>query len=297
MTSLLGGVFCSNDLEPVEETKDMYVTVGFAVSVNCVESEMEPVGVQWRLDGQVFQPGPLLALHNVSLEDRGIYTCHGPRGELLLRLALKPGHPPSKPKVRCWSPTYPTKAHCTWKEQTLSLSTHYIATYSDDKKLVTKQCRILSDPGSLSANLLPSSPPGMVCLLDDLAFFTSYLVNITAVNPLGRASSILSFMVEDIVKPDPPVEVHVAPETFNRLSVKWAPPPTWSNLDFFPLKYKLQFHWENDGSVGPYESTCKRLRLVPGRTYSIQVCAMELLDLGECSAWTTPVRTTMPRQR
>lgn len=34
--------------------------------------------------------------------------------------------------------------------------------------------------------------------------------------------------------------------------------------------------------------------LSPGRTYTFQVCACELLGLGECSSWSSSVKITLP---
>ena len=50
--------------------------------------------------------------------------------------------------------------------------------------------------------------------------------------------------------------------------------------------------------LGPYESTRVELPgLAAGRTYRFQVCAMELLGLGECSTWSSPVEVLTPRRR
>ncbi|TNN40002.1 Interleukin-27 subunit beta [Liparis tanakae] len=94
-------------------------------------------------------------------------------------------------------------------------------------------------------------------------------------------------MLEDIVKPDPPVEVRVSPPGTSGLLVEWSPPPTWTNLDIFPLKYQIRCRWEIHGSqksatLGPFESTRVELKgLASGRTYRFQVCAQDLLGLKE----------------
>lgn len=49
------------------------------------------------------------------------------------------------------------------------------------------------------------------------------------------------------VKPDPPVDVRVSPTNNRKLLVEWSPPPTWTNLAIFPLKYQIIYQWENKG--------------------------------------------------
>lgn len=49
------------------------------------------------------------------------------------------------------------------------------------------------------------------------------------------------------VKPDSPVDVRVFPRNLRHLLLRWSPPPTWDNLDIFPLKYQLRYQWENRG--------------------------------------------------
>lgn len=50
--------------------------------------------------------------------------------------------------------------------------------------------------------------------------------------------------------------------------------------------------------LGPFESTTAHLRgLAPGREYQFQVCAKELLGLGQCSHWSSAVKVTLPRTR
>lgn len=48
--------------------------------------------------------------------------------------------------------------------------------------------------------------------------------------------------------------------------------------------------------VGPFDTLEVELKgLTPGRSYLFQVCAKELLGLGECSDWSSPVEITMPK--
>ncbi|XP_064826739.1 interleukin-27 subunit beta-like isoform X2 [Oncorhynchus masou masou] len=196
--------------------------------------------------------------------------------------------PPSPPEVRCWSPSYPFKALCSWPEPPQTqLPIQYIATYSPESSLPR----------------VNGSSPGArwLCVLNGLKLYTSYKLNITGVNHMGSASHLQAFTVEDIVKPDPPVNVtvQVIPGKL-RLLVKWAPPPSWSDRTLFPLKYQVRYHWDNKGTpheitLDPFEDTKKVLPgLSPERSYQVQVCSMELMGLGQSSDWSLPITVTTP---
>lgn len=61
---------------------------------------------------------------------------------------------------------------------------------------------------------------------------------------------------------------------------------------FFFLSLKPFSLWQ----IGPFETTSAELReLRPGRPYLVQVCAQELLGLGECSEWSEAVNVTLPK--
>ncbi|KAI3367566.1 hypothetical protein L3Q82_026421, partial [Scortum barcoo] len=221
----------------------------------------------------------------------------------LLRASVTSGSPPSIPEVRCWCPCYPNVTLCSWPEPTHSARIHYIATYSErHRPTVIQQCHLIS-PSSSSALISRSSPPSerlWHCHLPNLKLLTDYILNVTAVHSNRSSSHLSNFMLEDVVKPDPPVNVRASPYNARNLLVEWSPPPNWANLDILPLKYQLLYQWENRGipksvNLGPFENTNIELeRLTPGRTYWFQVCAKELLGLGECSDWSSPVNVTMP---
>ncbi|CAL8284251.1 unnamed protein product [Lota lota] len=216
--------------------------------------------------------------------------------------------PPPRPEVRCRCAGYPNQTLCLWSEPSGETApTSYIATYRErNERSVINHCRLVP-PGSSSSALSSSSSSSSssseklwLCLLDHLKLYTDYVVNVTSVSPLGNSTQLTSFMVEDIVKPDPPVELRVSQGSLRRLVVEWSPPPTWSNLEVFPLKYRLRYQRLQSPSthnLGPYESTTVTLAgLAPGRSYLFQVCAMELLGLGECSNWSLPVEVFTARK-
>lgn len=58
---------------------------------------------------------------------------------------------------------------------------------------------------------------------------------------------------------------------------------------FFLKRFSFQ-------QIGPFETTSAELReLRTGRPYMVQVCAQELLGLGECSEWSEAVNVTVPK--
>ncbi|XP_044023254.1 interleukin-27 subunit beta [Siniperca chuatsi] len=223
----------------------------------------------------------------------------------LLRATATSGYGLATPIVHCWCASYPNVTICSWPEPSHSPPTHYIATYSErHRQPVTKQCHLIQ-PGSSSSSLISASSSSSErlwhCHLPNLKLLTNYIINVTAVYSGGSTSHLSSFMMEDIVKPDPPVDIRVSPHNARNLLVEWSPPPTWAYLDILPLKYQILYQWENRGSpksvnLGPFESTKVELKgLTPGRPYLFQVCAKELLGLGECSDWSLPVKITIPR--
>ncbi|KAM9341544.1 interleukin-27 subunit beta [Symphorus nematophorus] len=230
---------------------------------------------------------------------------HGSQALDLLRVTSTSGNPPATPKVHCWCPSYPNVTLCSWPEPSETPPTHFIATYSERHgQHIIKQCDLIP-PGSSSSSLIPASSSSSErvwhCLLPNLKCLTEYIINVTAVYPGGSSSHLSSFMLEDVAKPDPPVDVRVSPLGIRKLLVQWSPPPTWANLHIVPLKYHILYQWENRGipksvNLGPFESTKIELKwLTPGRHYRFQVCAKELLGLGECSNWSSPVKITVPR--
>ncbi|XP_051250269.1 interleukin-27 subunit beta [Dicentrarchus labrax] len=217
----------------------------------------------------------------------------------LLRATATSGNPAFTPKVHCWCPNYPNGTLCSWPEPSHSPPVHYITSYSQrHRQTVTEQCHLIQPNSSSSSS---SSQRLWRCLLPNLNLLTDYILNVTAVYPGGSSSHLSSFMMEDIVKPDPPVDVRVSPLDIRNLLVEWFPPPTWANLDIAPLKYQILYQWESWGipksvNLGPFESTKVELKgLTPGRPYLFKVCAKELLGLGECSDWSLPVKITIPR--
>uniref|UniRef100_A0A3Q3W598 Fibronectin type-III domain-containing protein n=1 Tax=Mola mola TaxID=94237 RepID=A0A3Q3W598_MOLML len=205
--------------------------------------------------------------------------------------------------VHCWCSSYPNVTLCSWPEPSQSPPKQYVATYSERHiQSVTRECHLIQ-PGSPSLFQIPASSSSSerlwLCYLPNLKIFTDYIINVTAVHPSVSSTYMSSFMLEDIVKPDPPEDIRVSLNNTNLL-VEWSPPSSWANLDVLPLKYHILYQWEIRGilqsvKLGPLERTKLELRgLKSGRPYLFQVCAKDLLDLGECSYWSSAVKITIP---
>uniref|UniRef100_A0A3Q2YHD2 Epstein-Barr virus induced 3 n=1 Tax=Hippocampus comes TaxID=109280 RepID=A0A3Q2YHD2_HIPCM len=200
---------------------------------------------------------------------------------------------PTKPSAHCWCASYPNVTFCSWTEPPGSHPLDYIVSYSERRQpSISKPCLLLFHPFFLQL---------WHCHLPDLKLLTDYVINVTTVSSSGSSSVHLSsFMLEDVVKPDPPVDVKVSPHNARNVLMEWSPPPTWIYLDMAPLKYQITYRWNHKGqaksvSLGPLESTSVELKgLSPGREYVFQVCAMDLLGLGQCSQWSSPVIVTLP---
>ncbi|XP_062373384.1 interleukin-27 subunit beta [Sardina pilchardus] len=270
--------------------KDVYVEVGSEVKVLC-EGVAGGEPVEWTLNGSQVASSALFHLNSTRLEDRGVYTCHSlSRGAAIQQVHLKPGYPPSPPDIRCWAPSYPMKALCTWSQITETyIPTQHIITYEDRDYGVIYPCHII-----------PQSPDSL-CEMKNLQVLASrpYIVYITASNALGNATKSMVFDLEENVKPDPPVNVR-AVKRGRKVVVDWNPPPSWPQPQHFPLMYKVRYYWGNNQERGHiievdvHDTKSVSLdRLVEGRTYHFQVSAHEELGSGTGSEWSPPVGITV----
>ncbi|XP_062848984.1 interleukin-27 subunit beta [Trichomycterus rosablanca] len=275
----------TSPLPKPSSVKEISVAVGSSVELHCANETT--AGSDWRLNELSVGTGDVLHLHNTSLDDQGVYTCHDQDGDTVETIHLRLGYAPSPPEVRCWSPSYPVKALCSW---TLTpdpvLQTQYISTYWYQG--VVHPCPRQDEQVRR-------------CVLEGLDIYSNepYLVNITAVNALGSASRIISVIFEDIVKPNPPVNVKVKVLPGKKISVQWSPPPTWPDPVNFPLRYNVQFQWgkpEMTSVMRSIESdSVVRSGIVAGRTYFIRVSCMDFLGHGQSSDWSDLVNVTLPK--
>ncbi|XP_043910022.1 interleukin-27 subunit beta [Protopterus annectens] len=260
------------------------------VILKCNGSEDSAL-VTWKVNNTDLAPrneivltsGTLMLL-NASVSLDGEYTCHRDKtGEIMSNIHLRMGYPPSRPLIKCYSVSYPESVRCTWKlEEETHIPTHFIVSYRYGIAMneEVKNCKQIV-------------PEESSCIIRDIHLFsvTPYTLNVTAVNPLGSTSKLHQFIVEDIIKPDPPEEVTVSQIEMQRrkLFVQWKPPSSWPELTYFPLKYRIRY-WQDGTSmfrmIGPYEETFFTLvGLRPKTKYHIEVSAKDFTDSGEDSDW------------
>uniref|UniRef100_A0A8D0KDK3 Epstein-Barr virus induced 3 n=1 Tax=Sus scrofa TaxID=9823 RepID=A0A8D0KDK3_PIG len=141
---------------------------------------------------------------------------------------------------------------------------------------------------------LQPSPEATSCTIPDVLMFSMvpYVLNVTAIHPQGSSSSLVPFVPEHIIKPDPPEGVRQSPLPGQQLWVQWKPPRSWPFPEIFSLKYWIRYKRHGASrfrQVGPIETTSFTLKAGrPKARYCIQVAAQDLTDYGEPSAWSLP---------
>ncbi|CAG5867264.1 unnamed protein product [Menidia menidia] len=139
--------------------------------------------------------------------------------------------PPREPTVTCRSNTYPKGFYCSWHQQrpTFIPTTFEVDVQHNQRSLEVQKDAVHKNRCHVRFPEVFSSFP--------------YMVNVTAINALGKASTTVSFEESSIVKPDPPERVTATPIRLNtrRLEVSWQSPATWPDIDNFPLKYFLRY--------------------------------------------------------
>ncbi|KAJ0009090.1 hypothetical protein NQD34_016505, partial [Periophthalmus magnuspinnatus] len=208
----------------------------------------------------------------------------------------------SAPIVHCLCSSVPDRTVCSWADPPQATPLHYIATYRYGHVLYTCVYNNDSNNGMSCVRLCVCVCVCVLwhCHLPELKLLTNYILNVTTVYPGGSSSHLSTFMMEDIVKPDPPQAVQVSCQNSRTVQVKWDPPSTWAHIDIFPLKYELLYQWTSRGQLkfnhlGPFKRTSTPVSgLAVGRTYQFQVCAKDSLGLGHCSEWSAPVNITLP---
>ncbi|XP_076977236.1 interleukin-27 subunit beta [Tamandua tetradactyla] len=213
---------------------------------------------------------------------------------LLLALGLWAGcHPcggreaaSSPPRVRCRASRYPVAIDCSWTLPPVPSSTGFTSFVATYRLGVTAQ--------EESRPCLQLSPEATSCAIPDIQMFSMvpYLLNVTAIHPRGASSTLVPFVAEHIIKPDPPEDVRLSPAAGRWLQVQWEPPKSWPFPDIFSLKYRIRYkrhgaaHFHQVRSIEATSFTFRALR--PRARYCIQVAAQDLMDYGEPSDWSFP---------
>ncbi|KAE8631446.1 hypothetical protein XENTR_v10001192 [Xenopus tropicalis] len=190
---------------------------------------------------------------------------------------------PENLTIQCWAMSYPEKIRCTWNlHPDTQLNTTFITTYRLG----------LSDPDSqcVQSELHPKS-----CIISDFQMFADvpYVLNVTAKNALGSITKLFPFVVEDIIRPDPPENVILSPiiGDSRKLLLRWDPPHSWPLPEMFPLKYLIRYKRGRAKSykmIGPYEQSYFYLPVTqPKSVIQAQVAAKDFTDFGNISEWST----------
>ncbi|XP_041825194.1 ciliary neurotrophic factor receptor subunit alpha isoform X2 [Melanotaenia boesemani] len=270
--------------------RNQYGRMGSDVTMQCGSLDND-ASVSWKVNGtdvkaQHRLEGPRLILTEVNLGHNGLYSCfQNPHGERRDTILLHIGIAPREPSVTCRSNTYPIGFYCNWHQQHPT----YIPT-NFEVEVQHNQRSLEVQKDSVHKNR---------CHVQFPKIFSSYpyIVNVTAVNALGKAYAFISFEESSIVKPDPPERVIATPIRFNprRLEVSWHSPATWPDIDTFPLKYFLRYRplireqWQH---VELSDSTSHTITdAYAGKEYIIQVAAKDT-EIGTWSDWSVAVHAT-----
>ncbi|KAG8454444.1 hypothetical protein GDO86_000896, partial [Hymenochirus boettgeri] len=180
--------------------------------------------------------------------------------------------------------SYPEKLQCKWELiPSTQLNTTFIATYRLGLTAPHSQC--------VKSELDPNS-----CIISSFQIFADepYIFNVTARNPLGSITKLFPFIVENIIRPDPPENVtlsHISGER-RKILLRWSPPHSWPFPEIFPLKYYILY--KRDGlkykMIGPYEQNYFKLPVIrPNSIMQAQVAAKDFTDSGHMSEWSMVV--------
>uniref|UniRef100_UPI00398EEAC7 interleukin-27 subunit beta-like n=1 Tax=Pristiophorus japonicus TaxID=55135 RepID=UPI00398EEAC7 len=267
-----------------------YGQIGRNITLSC--NNTGDGAAEWRLNdikimeaGDVELSGSHLTLLSANPSREGQYSCHNQEtGNAYSKVSLLLGYPPGKPQVSCWSVRYPLNVVCSWKlENQTYLPTETKVTYSYGVEYV-EGC---SSEGTLQGN----------CTIEDIKLFSKipYTVKVTATNPLGFRSTNKQFIVEKIIKPDPPTDVTVSaiPNQPKKLLLQWKPPATWPDPEIFLLKYIIKYWQERSNRprmIEVSDQTNYTLRGLRSRAlYFVEVAAKDFVDNGNSSDWSPTV--------
>ncbi|XP_041044038.1 interleukin-11 receptor subunit alpha [Carcharodon carcharias] len=242
--------------------------------------------IQWKVNGTLValandtkvQHGNLMLLV-ADLPVEGNYSCYDKTGRLLHWIQLKLGYPPSKPLVHCMASNF-YRISCSWeKNQEAAFPTSYIATYR------APSSKVLNCPTDLLNN---------ICQIDNPQIFASlpYVINITAINPVGYRTTLLEIVAMEIVQPDPPANLTAEPVfgSPRRIKVQWDYPPSWGER--FELKFILEYKLQQNHFWSRLETKTKAEIItdaIAAQMYVIRVKAKDSFDNGKWSDWSSEV--------
>nr|XP_032806027.1 uncharacterized protein LOC116940358 isoform X2 [Petromyzon marinus] len=292
-----------------ERHRVLYAAVGSRARIPCKGT----AGIQpkWSFNGAPLSrggPSPWrqgkrsghITLLNVTLGSSGIYSCQARSGgnarwrhKRCTRLVV--GYPPSKPTVTCRSFDYPESFECEWQQ-----SEHG---NNNDNVLNTSYSASYRNP--LNESSLPCVPVAdNACQGRDVTLFSEqpHELTVTATNPFGSVEVHHAFLFEDIVQPDPPINVQARWRDVESVLVSWEQPTTWNLHPAFPLTYRLHYRtlgaqgWrkvlvDGEGATSfVLEPPPPPSRAGAARALEVRVSAREALGTGTWSRWSLPAR-------
>uniref|UniRef100_A0A8C4QG25 Uncharacterized protein n=1 Tax=Eptatretus burgeri TaxID=7764 RepID=A0A8C4QG25_EPTBU len=257
--------------------------VGSQVILNCSGGQAADTRVLWTHNGmQVNRVNneSSITLNLTSLSLAGHYSCIDESTQRKLRdFQLCVGYPPDKPIVSCHSFNYPDAFRCQWQPQTTQLVS-FTAKYRPLPTEPEEECLIVN---------------ATTCMGTQTFLFSTTPVQLTVIasNEFGETSSTTYFILEDIVKPDPPRKVWARWRNFAYIT--WRAPTSWSDEELYPLMYQVRYRGQHSSQwqlveVADFNRNIKLKELLPWEDYFVQVSAKDFLDNGFWSAWSPTLK-------
>ncbi|KAF4088515.1 hypothetical protein AMELA_G00082960 [Ameiurus melas] len=243
---------------------------------------------RWTWNGQLMRErvenGGALRLPALRLTDSGNYSCYR-RGRLVSSVKISVGIPPEKPTLSCYKKSHISKIQCEWisTQPIIPQPQCYMFLRKGLEKISHVNCSY-SDACSCCQCTLPS-------MINDRNVYT---VQLCVTNTAGNAtSSTYSYVPQNIIKPDPPVEVKVKPVKGepHMLNVSWSSPTTWMWDLFYTLQFQLRYrplHAKQYQQVVVESRDWLILDALPHTDHEIQIRAKDEYE-GHWSDWTSPV--------
>ncbi|XP_047010924.1 interleukin-11 receptor subunit alpha isoform X2 [Ictalurus punctatus] len=243
---------------------------------------------RWTRNGQLMRErveiGGALRLPALRLTDSGNYSCYR-RGKLVSSVKISVGIPPERPTLSCYKKSHISKIRCEWisRQPIIPQPQCYMFLRKGLEKISHVNCSY-SDACSCCQCALPS-------MENDRNVYT---VQLCVTNTAGNStSSTYNYIPQNIIKPDPPVEVKVKPVKGepHMLNVSWSSPTTWMWDLFYTLRFQLRYrplHSKQYQQVVLESRDWLILDALPHTDHEIQIRAKDEYE-GHWSDWTSPV--------
>ncbi|KAM6294193.1 LOW QUALITY PROTEIN: interleukin-6 receptor subunit alpha [Aegotheles albertisi] len=268
--------------------------MGANITLSCWDQGPQEVPVAWRVQEWGAAPGGgrwlpeggrELLLRGVRAEDSGRYSCWG-GGRPLRSLRLLVEDPPEPPRVSCSRRSFDRAVLCEWPLRSRpspgTRAMLWVKPWLAAGNTTEQRCRHFARARRFVCRV--TVPPGT----DDTK---PLVVSSCATNHAGgSAGQDLIITLNGILRPDPPLNVTVAPveKAPRRLRVSWSYPPSWDPR-FYRLHFQLRYRPEPAPTflqVGQVTRTWLELGDAWGGTrHVVQVRAQEEFGHGSWSEW------------